>query len=222
MPGCVPIAASVPATISLNGDWEFYYDGVSEGKRRGISYAMKEVVPELPAEESYETTMPVPGYWDDHLANLRGTSWWFWAQFNTNYRKIEFPMGSKFVPPFANLAYLVGSGYYRKVLYLPEGLANKKISLSIGGVVEKAAVYINGSRVGEKADYLTPGEVDLSGNVRAGKNELIIAVTNRDTFARGAPTSVSRTSLHARNVASDSALCPARAPSTPSRSRQSL
>jgi hypothetical protein len=183
------VVADLPTQISLNGDWDFYYDGISEGKRRGVSYAMKEVVPPLPTEESYEAIMPVPGYWDDHLANLRSTSWWFWAEFNSNYRKMEFPMGSFFVPPFANLPYLVGTGYYRKKFELPKGLIDKKITLSIGGVVEKAEVYLNGSRVGAKGDYLTPGDVDLSGYLREGTNELIIAVTNRDTFARGAPTS---------------------------------
>src|SRR5687768_17463975 len=93
------ITVSPPAMVSLDGEWDFYYDGVSEGKKRNVSYAMKEPVPELPTPESYETTLPVPAYWDDHLPRLQNTSWWFWAQFNSNYRKIDFPMGNKWVPP---------------------------------------------------------------------------------------------------------------------------
>jgi beta-galactosidase len=183
------VSVSPPATVSLDGHWDFYYDGVTEAKKRNVSYAMKEPVPELPTAESYETTILVPAYWDDHLSNLQGTSWWFWAQFNSNWRKIDFPMGNKWVPPFGNLPYLVGTGYYRKFLFIPEDWESRKVMLSVGGVVAEAKIFVNGTRVGEKADYLTPGDFDLSGQIRAGKNELIIAVTNRDTFARGAPTS---------------------------------
>jgi hypothetical protein len=190
------ISVSPPATASLNGEWDFYYDGVTEAKKRGVSAAQKEPIPDLPTPESYEATMPVPGYWDDHLTRLQTTSWWFWAQFNSNIRKIEYPMGGKYVPPFANLPYLVGTGYYRKFLHIPEQWVQQKLILSIGGVVAEADVYLNGARVAKKSDYLTPADVDLSGKVRAGKNELIIAVTNRDTYQRGSPTSCAIDGYH--------------------------
>src|SRR4029079_13676604 len=76
--GTLSVEVSPPTTVSLNGNWDFYYDGITEAKRRGVSYAGKEVVPPLPTNDSYEATMPVPAYWDDHLANLQPTSWWFW------------------------------------------------------------------------------------------------------------------------------------------------
>src|SRR5689334_6269079 len=38
------IPVSPPATVSLNGDWDFSYDGITEAKKRGVSYAFQEVV----------------------------------------------------------------------------------------------------------------------------------------------------------------------------------
>jgi len=177
----------LPVTISLNGDWDFCYDGVTEAKRRGIGYARSTAVAELPAEDAYEAQMPVPGYWDDHLRNLQGASWWFWAQFNRNTRPIDFPMGGKYVPPFANLPYLVGTGVYRKTLQVPQQWHHKRLVLLIGGVVAEAAVYCNRRRVGEKQDYLTPGEFDLSDQIHPGTNEIIIAVSNRETHTTAIP-----------------------------------
>src|SRR5205814_2148780 len=40
-----------------------------------------------------------------------------------------------------------------------------------------------------KVDYLTPGDVELSGKIKAGVNELIIAVKNRDSGVSGVPIS---------------------------------
>ncbi|MBI4028723.1 MAG: hypothetical protein HY360_27340 [Verrucomicrobia bacterium] len=70
-------------TMNLDGDWDFAYrpDAV--------------VTPgsELPPAQEFAATMPVPGYWDDHLPRLRVTPGWSAARFNPEYKPVEMPMG---------------------------------------------------------------------------------------------------------------------------------
>ena len=104
---------SLSGVFSLDGDWDFYYTPDEPGKKlspppegwledipmTSPAFAPGDRPPSPPEAKSFEAKMPVPGYWDDHLENLRLASFSSTARFNPLYRKIEFPLGDK--PPDA-------------------------------------------------------------------------------------------------------------------------
>lgn len=152
--------------ISLDGKWNFAYTKTSpEETDRSI------------LNEKYEVDLPAPAYWDDCKDILKYTKFWSReCSFNPVYRKIEFPMGA-LKPPDASLPYIVGTGWYRKVLKIGNDLKNKYITLHVGGAMLEAYVWLNGELLIKKLSNGTPFDVYLS-NAVEGENELLIAVSN--------------------------------------------
>lgn len=165
--------------IDLNGIWEFTYTPGRDFASRGYNI-MTGVTPEpgiLPTAEEFDCAMEVPGYWDDQLDSLRPKDWWAGANFNPNYRHIEFPMGLD--SPDASLSYLVGTGWYRKEFFVPSQWRGGMLGLYLGGVVMDACVWINRALIGSLGWHSTPHELRIDGFVRYGEaNEIIIAVDN--------------------------------------------
>lgn len=155
--------------ISMNGDWDFSYSKTAPDLEN-ITF---------PKNETYETKIPVPAYWDDCKNRLKYAK--FWSRdcvFNPDYREIEFPMGG-LKPPDASLPYLIGTGWYKKSFTSDEDWNEKTVTLHIGGVTMEAWVWLNGMYVGHHEGYLTPFEFDLKSALKVGEeNELIIAVSN--------------------------------------------
>lgn len=161
------IRAVLPQTISLDGDWQFAYVPM-----RDVS-----AEPKPPAAEIFETAMPVPGYWDDHLDRMQGCEFWSTATLNPDYRPVGIPMGA--TPPDASLPYVLGIGWYRKILQVPAEWAKYSVTLQVGGVVMEAWVWLNGRMVGRHCGHSTPFEFSLSDTLQPGvSNELLIAVAN--------------------------------------------
>lgn len=157
----------VPTLFPLDGDWDFAYEPELQ----------PETAPPLPASGSYATTMPVPGYWDDHIERIRHSDLWGKTRFNPDWRPIRFPIGTR--PPDASLPYLLGVGWYRKAFRAPAGWGGRCVTLRVGGVTMEAWVWLNGSCVGHHLGHSTPFEMPLDGRLRAGEeNELVIAVSN--------------------------------------------
>lgn len=170
---------SAATRIDLNGEWEFTYTPGRDFSSRGMDI-MTGLTPEpgrLPFVEEFDCVMGVPGYWDDQLDSLRPNDWWAGAKFNPNYRPIEFPMGLD--SPDASLSYLVGTGWYRKLIFVPHELQGGILGLYIGGVVMDAEVWVNRVKVGSHDWHSTPHELRIEDYVKFGEsNELIIAVDN--------------------------------------------
>ncbi|MBI4024339.1 MAG: beta galactosidase jelly roll domain-containing protein [Verrucomicrobia bacterium] len=154
-----------PLVLRLDGEWEFAYTAEPGSGDP----------PVLPPE--FSATMPVPGYWDDHLPRLRASKFWKRARFNPDFRPIEFPMGEN--PPDASLPYLVGVGWYRQTFTLPPAKEPQTATLHVGGVMLEAWVWINGAFAGHHLGHSTPFEIRMDPLLRPrGQNEIIIAVAN--------------------------------------------
>lgn len=162
--------------ISLDGDWDFTYTR-SFSKGEG-GYA-------LPAAEQFSVKIPVPGYWDDYKKAMQASDFWADAKFNEEFRHIDFPMGND-MPPDASLPYLVGIGWYKKVIFAPETLADREVYLEIGGVVLEAWVWVNGRLVTHHVGHSTAFEMPVHHLLAIGEdNEIIIAVANTRTDRLG-------------------------------------
>ena len=161
--------------ISLDGEWDFTY----------TPYADKRDNPQLPDSREFTAVMPVPGYWDDYSEQLQTHDFWSTAKFNPDFRHINFPMGSD-MPPDASLPYLLGVGWYKKNIYIPLDWESKAISISIGGVVLEAWVWLNKSLIKYHLGHSTSFNAPLANTIKYGEqNEIIIAVANTQTDRLG-------------------------------------
>ena len=163
-------------TLSLNGDWDFTY----------TQHPGSKTEPTVPEPSAFTVRMPVPGYWDDHLDRMRTAPFWgYEVRFNPHYRRIDFPMGDVYCPD-ASLSYLLGVGWYRRCFHAPAEWKERKVVLSVGGVLLEAWVWLNGHLVKYHLGHSTPFDVPLEQHLKLGaENELIIAVANTRTDRLG-------------------------------------
>ena len=154
--------------LVLNGTWQFSYQ--PEGQL---------VTENIPPLKLFDAVMPVPGYWDDNLDSLKRTIVWSRdIRLNPNYRKIEYPLGSG--KPFDTaLPYLIGNGWYRKMLHAPENLEDQVLLLTVPGAVTDIAVFVNKQRVAFHQNHMTGICVPIQDYLQPGQdNELLLAVSN--------------------------------------------
>ncbi len=161
--------------MDLSGDWDFGY--TPDFRPVG------ELPPAQP--DIFETAMPLPGYWDDHKDRLGPCNFYGRdARFNPDYRPMEFPMGQ--VAPDASTPFLLGVGWYRREVFIPDEYALGLFELRIGPCVMNAAVWCNRTRLAAHIGYSTGFAVDLSSAILPGRlNEIIIAVSNTANDRRG-------------------------------------
>lgn len=155
-------------TIPLAGDWEF-----------GYTPDMRAVT-EIPLvnDDTFETKMPIPGYWDDNKDRLGPCHFYGRdARFNPEYRPLEFPMGQ--IAPDVSKPYLIGTGWYRRNIFIPENQKDCSFILQIGPCVMNAAVWCNGQKAAAHIGFLTGFDAELSKFILPGQNnEIVIAVSN--------------------------------------------
>jgi hypothetical protein len=147
--------------VILDGEWAFAYTRSSAA-----------AVPAAPPATAYESTIVLPGWWDDQLDRLRGASW--------------FP-DAEFVKAQGPVRYLAGIGWHRKHFHAPREWEGRRITLTVGRAITVVQVWLNGGYCG-RYDYgvYTPFELDLTGQIKPGaSNELVIAVDNTKGFAGG-------------------------------------
>lgn len=154
--------------ISLNGIWDFAYqpDGPLDQEH-------------IPAKSEFQATMKVPGYWDDDLTALKKTEVWSNdMRFNPAYRRIEYPLGTG--RPFdTSLPYIIGNGWYRKVLRAGTSLEDRVILLEISGAMTDLAVFVNGTRLLLHQNQMSGICLPIQDYLRPGQdNELLLAVSN--------------------------------------------
>ncbi len=104
--------------------------------------------------------------------------------FNPDYRPMEFPMGQ--ILPDASKPYLLGVGWYRKSIFVPEDQDGNSFILQVGPCVMNAAVWCNGKKVMSHIGYSTGFKSELTDFIQAGQsNEIVIAVSNAANDRRG-------------------------------------
>ena len=134
----IPTAAAVePATVSLDGPWDFTWTGASLDE-----------VPATPSANAFDVKIAVPGRWDDQLDRLKKAAWWPNAHFVTAQGPVR---------------YLSGIGWYRKHIEVPDGWHDRAVRLTVGWAVGKTHVWVNGHLAGA-FDYTVyvPYTVDIA------------------------------------------------------------
>lgn len=153
--------------IDLNGIWKFAYTAGGD-----IS------VEAIPPEPEFCARMTVPGYWDDNLDTLKLTKAWSRGVcFNPDFRQIEYPLGTG-KPADASLPYLIGTGWYKKEIWIAQEEALKAV-LEVGEAVTEVAVFINQQLAGIHKNPMTGIHLEISDFLKYGEwNEILLAVSN--------------------------------------------
>ena len=67
-------------------------------------------------------------------------------------------------------------GWMKKEFVLPAGWDGKRLKLHFEAIAGFARIYVNGKLAGENLDIFFPTELDVTGLVRKGKNEILVGV----------------------------------------------
>lgn len=154
----------VPGIIDLTGAWAFAY-AASPGEG---------ATPALLPEAAARGSMPVPGFWDDHLDRLKAGGFSDSFQFNSVHQPIRFAMTGK--APDASLPYLVGVGQYEHRFDAP---VDGRVTFECGPTFVEAWLWVNGRCVAHQPHYSTRWSVVLDGFLRPGEtNRLSLQVSN--------------------------------------------
>ncbi len=173
--------------ISLNGPWRFAYRSslsCADVVQRFTVAVMVKPQPEIPAADQFALDLQVPGYWDDQLGYLPAAPWGDSVAYNAslNAAPIHFPYAHSGRPrhPDAETPYIVGVGWYKRSLDVPDSWCDRTLTLRVGGARVDTYCYLNGVYIDMHHGHDTPFEFDLTGDLKLGqRNELILAVDNR-------------------------------------------
>lgn len=167
--------SSVTQTVDLSSQWKFAYRGDADGKLAGQTL--------LPINE-VQGAMSVPGFWDDHLANLREASGGESLRQYSQYQPIRLPMENP--PPDASLPYVVGVGQYDTTFKAPE---TGRVRFACGPVFLEAWLWIDGRLVAHQSHYSTPWTVPLDEHIKPGaQHRLTLQVANTQPHTMGCIT----------------------------------
>ena len=155
-------------TYSLDGTWEFFYSPQAfiPGKTN------------LPEAKLFTGKMVTPGFWDDHYDLFDEEDFFgLTARFNPDYRKPHFPMGATLTPHAAS-SFLIGTGFYRKLI-CPKLPNNPKAILTVGPAVWGCSLFCNRIWAGSFTGYSTATDFDISKLLRPNEeNEILLVVCN--------------------------------------------
>ena len=125
-----------------------------------------------------------------YLMNITGL--WH-LEMNGGVRPIAVP--GSWNEQYQDLCYEEGPFTYRTAFYVPEELSKKHVRLYFAAVNTDCEVYLNEEKVGENHIGYLPFEIDVTGRIRAGKNELKVIVKN-ELKVGGFPSKVPDTGTH--------------------------
>lgn len=66
-----------------------------------------------------------------------------------------------------------GKAWYRRTVTVPADWQGRRIRLHLGGTANTADVYVNGRKIGQVDDFLTPAEFDITNSVNLGRENTI-------------------------------------------------
>jgi len=155
--------------VSLNGDWEMAY----------IPYACESVAP--PAFAGVKVANAVPGYWEDMREAFRAAGMTDAFRVNPRYEKQTFPICGR--AGDMTLPDIYGCFFYRRYVELDR---TGPAVLHFDGVRNQVRAWINGRFVAFRAGFSTPFELPVSdGILKAGTNEIVLAVSNNPNLGYG-------------------------------------
>ncbi|MBO7742356.1 MAG: hypothetical protein J6S21_07365 [Victivallales bacterium] len=158
-----------PQQISLDGEWDFFYSPHAFNPHTGT----------LPSADEFSGRMVIPGYWDDHYELYGAEDFFGWtARFNPDYRKHFFPMAQS-LTPHASSSFLIGTGFYRCGVSVPEEFSGGSAVLHVGPAMWGCSVFCNGVLAGSVTGYSVGSSYELGALLKSGEsNEIVIAVCN--------------------------------------------
>ena len=164
-----PRAYHIPeSSLSLNGEWKFYYSEVSEGIPQDFF--------ETGFDDDSWDQISVPsnwemqGYGDEMFRNVSAA---FdlkraetappdpYAAFRGQDTHTEFVV----VPPFVPQEYNP-TGAYRKTFSMPDSWRNQEVFLRFEKVASASFVWVNGQEVGYNEGAQEPAEYDITSYLR--------------------------------------------------------
>jgi len=173
---CKPVEKADHANaVTVNGGaatWSVSRDGNGKPVFCSAANVLAKVVYASGKEKTLTTEsippVPIDGAWDVSFAHKMGDQ--FQMQFPT---LIDFSQHSD-----PRVKYFVGTATYRKTIRLDADVlkAHRRILLDLGTMNDIATVKINGSAA--KVVWYAPYELDVTGLLRVGDNQLEIAVTD--------------------------------------------
>jgi beta-galactosidase len=145
-----------PAAISLSGKWSFRLDPDSVGKRdRWFS-----------ADTTFPEHIQVPGCWD---AQGKGTPGAITTVANADDTQ----------PHVRAISAYNGEAWYKRTFRVPESWRGRVVWLNVGGVNDRAEVWVNGRPAGAHDGYCTGFKLDITDLVSPGSaSDCTILVSN--------------------------------------------
>ncbi len=173
--------------VELNGGWRFAYSSSlrrAEVVERFTVAVMIKPPPRVPADDQFALELQVPGYWDEQLSYLPEAPWGEGMAYyeGTGSAPIRFPYPRTGRPrhPDAGRAFIVGTGWYKKIFDVPENWHGRTALLRIGGARIDTYCYVNGIYIDMHHGHDTPFEFDIADQLKYGEtNEIVLAVDNR-------------------------------------------
>ena len=155
--------------VSLNGDWEMAY----------IPYACESVKP--PVFAGVIVSNAVPGYWEDMRESFLEAGMPDEFRVNPRYEKQTFPICGR--AGDMTLPDICGCFFYRRRVELDR---TGPAVLHFDGVRNQVHAWINGRFVAFRAGLSTPFELPVpDGVLKAGTNEIVLAVSNNPNLGYG-------------------------------------
>lgn len=145
-----------PSAVSISGDWQFKLDPGSAGEKEHW----------FEGQERFSEHIAVPGCWDAQGKGVPGTI--------TTVANADDTQ-----PNVRAVSAYTGDAWYRRTFRLPESWRGKVIWLNVGGVNDRAKVWINGQSAGLHDGYCTGFKLDITDVVQFGKsNQCSMLVSN--------------------------------------------
>ena len=155
--------------VSLNGEWEMAY----------MPYACESVAP--PAFAGVKVANAVPGYWEDMREAFRAAGMADAFRVNPRYERQDFPISGR--AGDMTLPDIYGCFFYRRRVELDR---TGPAVLHFDGVRNQVHAWINGRFVAFRAGFSTPFELPVpDGILKAGTNEIVLAVSNNPNLGYG-------------------------------------
>ena len=157
-------------SISLDGEWEMAYR----------PYACETF--DYPRFEGVKVPNAVPGYWEDMVADFRAAGMKDEFRINPWYTRQTYPIGG--YADDTTLPQIYGSFLYRRQVELPR--AEQAAVLRFEGVRNQVQAWVNGRFVAFRQGFSTPFELEIpQGTLKAGANEIVLAVSNNRNLGYG-------------------------------------
>lgn len=161
----VPALPDGRTEMSLEGEWLF----IPENEVKGD--------PSLPLYDDIRAhTMHVPECWIPLQAWLEGETF-------SDGKMNKGQSDSYWIEAFSrSMNYTFDyqetqCAWYRHYIDMPEGIENKNVTLDFEGIALVSEIYINGVKIRENIGMFTPMQIDVSSNIRPGRNVLAIKVS---------------------------------------------